>query len=95
MTDPGPEFSNHRERFRQKGGDSGNGKDQIRRRLRAVEQQLIRIDTRMENMATKTDIQAIETLISKRESTMLRWLMGILSLGAISLGVALFRTFID
>ena len=59
------------------------------------ETKLVRIETLIENMATKTDIQAIETLISRREATMLKWLIGLVSIGAISLVAALIRTFTD
>ena len=63
----------------------GNGRD-VHGRLSAVEAHL-------QHLATKEDIQRIEGLISKREASMLRWLIGIIAVATISLGVALLRTF--
>ena len=73
----------------------GEGENGVEKRLRAVETLLARIDERTENFATKADIQGIETLIATRESSLLRWLIGIISVSLISLAVALIRTFIS
>ena len=94
MNTSNSEFAGHRDRFRDTDKSAGNGEG-TRSRLRAVERQLVKIETRMESMATKEDIQAIKTLIAERESKMLRWLIGICSIGAISLVVALVRTLIN
>ena len=70
-------------------GNSGNG------RLRLVELAVERIDERMKHMPTKEDLQEIKTLISDRESAMLKWLIGIVAVSLIAVLVALIRTFFD
>lgn len=69
------------------GRGNGNGRD-LHGRLSAVEAHL-------QHLATKEGIQRIETLIERKEATMLRWLIGVISLGVISIAVALIRTFIS
>ncbi len=66
------------------GGD-GNGRD-LHGRLSAIE-------AHFQHAATKEDIRRLEGLISQREASMLRWLIGILAVASISLAVALFRSF--
>ncbi len=77
---------------------NGNGGDGTNARLRAVEHGLIQLAERVsnlkENMATKEDIASLKTLIAERETTMLRWLIGIVAIGAISLSVAMIRLFL-
>lgn len=68
-------------------GSGGNGNGQnLHGRLSAVEAHL-------QYLATKEDIQRIEGLISRREASMLRWLIGIIAVASISLVVAMIRTF--
>lgn len=47
----------------------------------------------MEHVATREDLEKIKTLIERKESTMLRWLLGIMAVAGISLVVALIRVF--
>ena len=54
-----------------------------------------RIDERMKHMPTKEGLQEIKTLISDRESAMLKWLIGIVAVSLIAVLVALIRTFLD
>ena len=69
------------------GGGDGNGRN-LHGRVSAIEAHL-------QHLATKEDIAEVKKLISDKESSMLRWLIGIISLAAISLGVALVRTFMS
>lgn len=57
-------------------------------------ERLARIESKMGYMATREDVQEVKTLIERKEATMLRWLLGMLVVALVSLGVALFRTFI-
>ena len=56
-------------------------------------ERLARIEARMEHVATREDLAKIEVLIERKESTMLRWLLGIMAVAGISLVVALIRLF--
>ena len=56
-------------------------------------ERLARIEARMEHVATREDLAKIEVLIERKESTMLRWLLGIMAVAGISLVVALVRVF--
>ena len=56
-------------------------------------ERLARIESRMDFMATREDVQEVKTLIERKEATMLRWLLGLLVVALVSLGVALVRTF--
>ena len=47
----------------------------------------------MEHVATREDIAKVETLIERKEATMLRWLLGILAVAGVGLVVALIRVF--
>lgn len=63
------------------GGDGNHG------------ERLARIESKMDYMATREDVQEVKTLIERKEATMLRWLLGLLVVALVSLGVALVRTF--
>ena len=52
-----------------------------------------RIDTRMEYMATKEDIQSIKTLLEERLSSALKWQVSILAVVVIGLVGAIIRSF--
>lgn len=65
------------------GGNGGTGHGE----------RLARIEARMEHVATREDLEKIKTLIERKESTMLRWLLGIMAVAGISLVVALIRVF--
>ena len=68
-------------------GSGGNGNGQnLHGRLSAMEAHL-------PYLATKEDIRRVEGLISQREASMLRWLIGIIAVAGISLVVAIIRTF--
>ena len=56
-------------------------------------ERLARIESKMDYMATREDVQEVKTLIERKEATMLRWLLGMLVVALVSLGVALVRTF--
>ncbi len=62
-------------------GGNGNGRD-LHERLSAVE-------ARLRHFATKEDIRRIEGLISRREASMLPWVIGILGVAFLSMVVAL------
>lgn len=74
-------------------GTNGNDSD---RRLRAIEERLIKIETRFDtelgHLATKEDISDLRALIERKDATHLRWLLGILATTAIALVITLVRT---
>ena len=47
----------------------------------------------LEHVATRESVADMKTLIERKESTMLRWLLGILATAAIALVVALIQSF--
>ena len=59
-----------------------------------VGERLARLEAHLEHLATKEGLGEIKTLISDREAKMLRWLIGITSVAAISLVAAIVRTFV-
>ena len=69
----------------QHGGSSGNGGN--------FGERLARVEAHMAYLATKEDVSKIETLIERKEASRLRWLVGVVSVSAVSLVVALARTF--
>ena len=58
-------------------------------------ERLARIEAKMEHMATREDIASVKTLIAEKETTTLRWLIGIIALAAISLLTILIRMFLS
>lgn len=58
-------------------------------------ERLARIEAHLEHVATREDVAEIKALIERKESTMLRWLVGVIAVAAISLLAALLRTFIS
>ena len=70
------------------GGDDGGN---INERLRELEIQVAKIDTKIDTLATREYVSDIKTLIERKEATMLRWLLGILATSAIALAIALIR----
>ncbi len=67
------------------GGDDSRDRD-LHGRVSAIEAHL-------KHLATKEDIKGLEALIANRESVLLRWLIGILSMSVIAVIAALIRTF--
>ena len=65
------------------GGNGGSG----------YGERLARIEAKMEYVATREDVTKVEVLIERKETTMLRWLLGILAVAGVSLVVALIRLF--
>ena len=70
-------------------------------RIQDHAERLVRIERKLENMATKTDIESIrtqiesiKTLISDKESAQLKWLVGIVVLGVFSIVAAVIKTFL-
>ena len=51
------------------------------------------LEARLDYLATKEDVSEIKTLIATREATMLRWLIGLVGVSAISLLTILVRAF--
>lgn len=51
-------------------------------------ERLARIEARMEYLATREDVSEVKVLIERKESTMTRWLLGILATAGISLATA-------
>lgn len=69
------------------GGGGNGGSDHGER--------LARIEAKMEHVATREDLKKVEVLIERKESTMLRWLLGIIAVAGVSLVVALIRVFLN
>ena len=69
------------------GGGGNGGSDHGER--------LARIEAKMEHVATREDLKKVEVLIERKESTMLRWLLGIIAVAGVSLVVALIRMFLN
>ena len=65
----------------------------IENRLNTVEQRMVRVETKLENVATKTDIADLKTHIAEGQKDQLKWLIRVIGVAAISLVVALVRTF--
>ena len=65
---------------------SGGGGDNVRERL-------ARIEATLEHVATRENVSDVKMLIERKETTMLRWLLGILATAAIAMIVALIRSF--
>ena len=63
-------------------------------RLEKLEQRMAALEMAMGYVATKADIESVKTLIAERETTMLRWLMGMVAASALAVTIALVRTFI-
>ena len=77
----------------------GNGPNGGNGRLRAIEDRLTRIeekfDAELKHLATGKDVAEVKTLISEKESSMTKWLIGILSGALIAVALVLLRTFMD
>ncbi|MXY53857.1 MAG: hypothetical protein F4Y86_15225 [Gammaproteobacteria bacterium] len=58
-----------------------------------LEQRVAAIEATLEHLATKADIESVKALIAERETTMLRWLMGMVAASALAVTIALVRTF--
>ena len=67
-------------------GNGPNGNDDLRERVIAIE-------TEMNHLATKRDIEEIKTLISDKENAQLKWLIGLIVIGLFSMGTAIVRSF--
>ncbi len=65
----------------------------IEGRLRSLEDRMTKVETKLDNLATKTDIQSVKTVIAEKETVQTRWLVGVVIGAAISLAIALIRTF--
>lgn len=64
-------------------GGNGNG--------RTVERRLSALETRLRYLATKEDIAEVKALISQREASMQRWLIGILVSALVALSLSVVR----
>lgn len=67
------------------GNGSGNGS--------GFESRLSKLETHIQYLATKEDIQKLSTQIAERESSLQRWLIGVLLTAIVSLSLALIRLF--
>ena len=72
---------------------SGRGGDGLEGRLRQLELQMVRLETRLESIPTKEDLESIKTLIAEKEATNTRWMITVLSGALVAIVVALIRTF--
>ena len=72
---------------------SGRGGDGLEGRLRQLELQMVRLETRLESIPTKEDLESIKTLIAEKEATNTRWMVTVLSGALVAVVVALIRTF--
>ncbi len=81
--------------MRQAGHGPSGPYNGLEERVREVEKLLVRLDERSHNLATKADIAEIRKVIVEREASLLRWLIGIISIALVSLTVVLVRTFIS
>ena len=59
-----------------------------------IEERMGRIEAVFPHLATKEDIAEVKRLISDREASMLKWLVGITTTAAASLLMALIRVFV-
>ena len=73
---------------------NGGRIDRIEGRVNEIDQRLSRIEGKLEHLATKEDVQAVMAQISGSEARLLRWLIGVIAAGAISVVIALIRTFL-
>ena len=71
----------------------GGGDDGIEARLRQLENKITRLETKLEHMPTKEDLQSIKTLIAEKEASNTKWMIGIVSFALIATVTALVRTF--
>ncbi len=56
-------------------------------------ERLARLEQAMEHVATKADIEGVRALIVERETVTLRWLVGVTSMVAVTIAIAIVRTF--
>ena len=57
-------------------GGNGGGMDS---RIRAIEDRLTKLETHLQYVANKEDIQSLKTLIAEQQSNMLKWQIGIVT----------------
>ena len=87
MTRNGQEFSaSPATPAQSSGGGNGNGRD-IQVRVAVIESEL-------KHLATKKDIEEVKTLIATSNSSILRWIVGVLIAAISTLSIALIRTFV-
>ena len=67
-------------------GSGNGGSHDLHGRVSAIE-------ARLDYLATREDIRRVEALISQREASMQRWLIGVVSGAALAVIIALIRTF--
>ena len=74
-------------RRRRDRGDGGNGGDGT------IEDRLVRLETQIEQAATKEDIGEVKLLIVQQEASLQRWLIGVLLAALGTTTLALVRIF--
>lgn len=66
-------------------------------RLARITDRLARLEEAVanikENMATGADIEGVKTLIAEKEAAQTKWLLGIMAAAAVTVVVAMIRTF--
>ena len=85
MTDRPEKLLGGPDKFQRLGGSSGNGGNRLSERLVAVE-------TTLKYVATKEDIQRVETLIEAKETKLLKWLVSLVVVGIFSIIAAIITT---
>jgi hypothetical protein len=73
--------------------DGGDGGD-LDRRLREVEFDVREIKTKMDQLATKEDIEKVRTAIEKKDAANSRWFVTVVAGAAVAVVAALIRTFV-
>ncbi|MCY3725013.1 MAG: hypothetical protein OXF95_00025 [Rhodobacteraceae bacterium] len=64
-------------------GNGGNGKE--------IHGRLVAIETEMKHLATKTDMQKLETAIKSSETSMLKWFVGIVVIVVVAFVAIIFE----
>ena len=90
MNDHDNQNNVHPIRTPQSTASNGGGHDD---RLRYVEIEIAKIQTKLESTSTKEDIRGVETTIAKTETRIIRWLIGVIVSAALALVLALIKTF--
>jgi len=69
-------------------------KNQMAAPAPTLDERVASMEADLKHLATKADIESVKKLISDRESTMLRWLMGMMAAAGVSVAIAMIRTFL-
>ena len=75
-------------------GGGGGGENTVEGRLRQLELQITRLETKLEFMPTKEDLEGIKTLIAERDAKNTKWMISIVGTALTAVVIALIRTFL-